>query len=97
MNYFLAKVSAEELLYSIITYEVSKHYYITISPKLLRKAVKLAQKPKFRSTTEISQELSIDIHLLRMLFTELRKSGEIIPHNRLSKVRKLLEETKKIL
>lgn len=68
-----------------------------ISPELLQKAVKLAQKPYYRSSTEISEELDIDIHLLRMLLTQLRKSGIKIPHNRRSKIRKLLEETKKIL
>lgn len=66
-----------------------------IKSELLAKAVKLAQKGL--STSEISEKLTIDIHQLRMLFTELRKAKIEIPHNRRSKKRKLIEETKKRL
>jgi len=66
-----------------------------IDAKTLKNAVSLAESG--RSTTEISKKLKIDIHLLRMLFTSLRKEGYLIPHNRESKIKNLLTKTKKIL
>lgn len=61
-----------------------------INTTTLTKAVKLAKKGM--SSTEISETLDINVHSLRMLFTDLRNRGCDIPRHRKSKKRKLLEE-----